>query len=213
MSNSLSTDLSTFVAEKKLPDDLTILEYSELVSSVEWLCYAAGLAARVPDPQLTIARARYGSDFTLVILVPTAILSTLTAISLVVGRMSRSGRDVAEGWKLQAEADESVARAEKERADARRLNAEAQILELDAHARREEVRRRVSDQELLGEVLGEVLAEDELAGRPINRLLRDERQRALFDDSEELREEAGPGGLGRSIVILASYEISLRTEK
>lgn len=211
--SSLSTDLSIFVAERKLPDDLTLVEYSQIVSSVEWVCYAAGIAARVPDPQFSVARARYGSDFTLVIVVPTVILSSLTAISLVVGRMARSGRDVAEGWKLQAEADESVARSERERADARRLHAEADLLEMDAQARRDVMRRRVIDEELLGDVFGEVLAEESLAGRPVSRLVRDERERVVFGESDETRGEAGPGGLGRSIVVLASYDIVLRTEQ
>lgn len=211
--SSLSTDLSIFVAERMLPDDLTLVEYSEIVSSVEWVCYASGIAARIPDPQFSVARASYGSDFSLVIVVPTVVLSSLTAISLVVGRMSRSGRDVAEGWKLQAEADESVARAEKERADARRLRAEAELLEMDAQARRDVMRRRVTDEGLLSDVFGEVLAEEGLAGRPVSRLVRDERERLLFGESDETREGAGPGGLGRSIVVLASYDIVLRTER
>lgn len=169
----LATTSATLVLERKLPDDLTLLEYSELTGALESVCSVAGRIAGAPT-KATILRAQYGSDFMLIIAVPNAIAGALYILCQAVNKLAQASLASASAEREQADQDRSAAEAklrnaeeERTQAEARKLRAEASILELDHDRRIEEMRRRTSDASLRGAVAWELAQGGALRGTGI----------------------------------------------
>ncbi|WP_137845442.1 hypothetical protein [Microbacterium sp. 2FI] len=214
---AVQTGYATLIVEKKLPDDLTLVEFSELVSAVETLCF---IAARIAGPpQATrLVRVRYGSDALMVVAVATAIAGILLSLGKTVHSIASAARE-------SAGADREREEAERARAEARKLNAEAVLLELDAEGRIEELANRLGSRQnkaLVGEELIETGVFDnhpelERAARSIGVRTIGRRPenlaRAQTPASERNAENAADvRELVRSILILSGYEVEIRVE-
>jgi mannitol-specific phosphotransferase system IIBC component len=96
-------------AHQKLPDDLTLAEFSDLVGAVESLCASSG--AR----RASVLRVQYGSDFLLVVSIAGSAAAVLVSISVVVKNLAESRKSAAEARKLTSEAKAAEERATRAR--------------------------------------------------------------------------------------------------
>lgn len=115
------TDHVTFVAEKKLPDDIKLNEFALLLFSVDELCTAASWAAsKEGEPESedpTVLQVRYGSDALLVISVAAGIAGVLYALSNSVAKLTEAARNTAEAKKLEQETEKLEAETDILRAE------------------------------------------------------------------------------------------------
>lgn len=169
---------------RKLPDDLSIAEYAELVSAISGLCDAAGwlMPTRklVAANDMTIVGARYGSPFTVVVMVGVAA-GAVAAVANAVKQAAAIG-EVASRTKLnEVEADVRVREVE---ALERKTEKEADLLDAQV-----EVAKRQADREYYESVSARLKAEEQAM-----------RNAQLRDDLFERRELAKQGVYRNAIV-------------
>lgn len=137
------------IAAAKLPDDLSLAEFASLTMAVQGLVDFAWWATDYPegraryrykavhfglrdDPrQSRMLKAQYGSDFLVGIAIALPIAGVLTSLALGVERLGRAAKSFAEARHEHAIAN-AIDRDPRPSAEARRIDAEAELKRAEA---------------------------------------------------------------------------------
>ncbi|AXL13025.1 hypothetical protein DXT68_13395 [Microbacterium foliorum] len=145
------TEEAHLVATRKLPDDLSLTEYGDLVDMIRalhrgasWainpLMFDAVVAPRLPEARLV--RAQYGSDWVLILSISGGITGILLSLAKVVREMTESANlQLSMGGFHTAEVRERNANAEK-------TEAETELLRVQIEERRRALETHDLDREL-----------------------------------------------------------------
>lgn len=207
MTVAYDPDNYIFSASRKLPDDLSVVEYTAIVTALNDIAGVACWSQEVPQSTPTLVRSQYGSDLGVLIAVPPIIAGVIYTISQAVKNLSEAAKNSAAAEREQAAIDLDAAQAEKTRAEGRKIDAETALLEL---AKRERVRELYhltnSESERLRALaaivdVGEREGRDGLGGRldaALNGM-----------DAPAGDADAALADLARGVTVLSSYDIDL----
>lgn len=155
------TDEARLVATKKLPDDLTLLEYRHLADAIRMLHRGAQWAenSRLWDgipaheiPEARLIRAQYGSDWVLIVSIAGSLSTVLLSLAKVVREMSQAAQlNQSMGAIHDAEVRERIANANK-------TEAETALLRLEIDERRRRLTRSTATEEMRAAIV-QVLVE------------------------------------------------------
>jgi hypothetical protein len=157
----IASDQALVRVKRKLPDDLLLSEYSELVQAVAALCHGAGSALirdddssmrREPRFPAKVMRSQYGSDFMLLVGVATDVATLIGVIALAVKLLAQSVHE-------NAGAVRDISESNHLDAQARKTNAEAALLEYELSRRMLSERRRMLNGPKAQEDIALVIAE------------------------------------------------------
>lgn len=182
-------DLSyaTLTVSRKLPDDLSLLEYSELVNGVEALTYTTRVLSRKAPAPTRVIRSSYGSDFELIVQVSLSSIAILSATAKVI--------------------DQIYTIIERS-ANIEKLSAETRLLNLDAEQRASEISAVLKDERLrqVTEVQWEQARNEPRRSVQGYRLIEPESPEVGYpqEEIEEARD-----ALVRTIIIFGSYDMNV----
>ncbi|UOE45135.1 hypothetical protein [Agromyces larvae] len=202
---AIDTGIATVIAERKLPDDLALVEYSEILSALESLCHMAARVNSAAPSSTILIRARYGSDFQVIVTVAAAIAGTILALCKGVGYLATAAKDNATAHREQAAAELDAASARKMNAEAALLEAQAHVGDLPQQKRIDALRERVTDEQLRRAVVEHLRATEALgsSGRLADAARGASRNPHDVSDVEDL---------ARSVIVLGSYDIRIIVE-
>lgn len=154
-------DPSILIATAKLPDDLTIGEFGALTMSVQGLVDFAWWATDYPEGRAKyrnwiphrgfgdnpldsrLLKVQYGSDFLVGIAIAVPVAGVLTSMALGVERIGRAAQSFAAAKRDRAVAD-AIGRDPRPAAEARNIDAEAELKLADAALKRAEAARTLA---------------------------------------------------------------------
>jgi hypothetical protein len=121
---------------RKMPDDLSVAEFNQIVSAADMLCRSASWAtlltvnpALKTDVTPVLISVRYGSPLEFIVGIPAVIIGTLAGLAKAVKLVAESAEKFASTNKLVAEAGLVDAQT-------RKTDAETELLRMEIDARR-----------------------------------------------------------------------------
>lgn len=205
MSN-VSQPTAFLTATRKLPDDLSIGEYAELVRSLSGIVGVSARANGVDDSRCTVTRTRYGSDFLVVIAIPGVIATTILAVAKAVEKLSAAAKNSAAAEREQAAIELDAAQARKIDAEASKIRAETKLLTLE-HEERAMALQRITELYAPGAEALDVLMDDPEVPPQLAEELRRSRRRVNYWRENVVDQ------LGNSMAVVAAYDINLKVER
>lgn len=199
-----------FSADRKLPDDLSVVEYTAIVTALNDIAGVACWSQEIPQSTPTLIRSQYGSDLGVLIAIPPIIAGVIYTISQAVKNLSEAAKNSAAAEREQAAVDLDAAQAEKTRAEGRKIDAETALLKLAKQERVRELYHLTNSENEKQRSIAAIVDVGEREGRGGLGVRLDTALNGM--DAPTGDADAALTDLARGVTVLASYDIDLHVQ-